>query len=95
MYSSEQKAICELFKFRQKDCHQLEKPTANQAANTGLGTELGGTTLHQPSQKYAHETSNLCQTHNKRAEVVSAKKSTQHVNVTHATLLLGLHQLAR
>lgn len=89
MYSSEQKVICEIFKFRQKDCHRLEKPAANQAASTGLGTELGGTTLHQPSQKYAHETSNLQQTHNKRTEVMSAKKSTQHVNVTHATLLLG------
>lgn len=33
------KVICEIFKFRHKDCHLLEKPTANQTANTGLGKE--------------------------------------------------------
>jgi len=43
------KVICEIFKFRHKDCHRLEKPTANQIANTGLGKGRSGWHVPAPA----------------------------------------------
>lgn len=65
-------------KFRNKDDHLPEKPTAAQTANIGWEQEeLGGIYLCQPSQEHEHKTCNSLQEHNERAKDAAAKKSTQ------------------
>lgn len=51
--------------------------------------------LCQPSQEYARKTRSLLQARNERAEVCVSQEVNLACNVTHATLLLGLHQLAQ
>lgn len=90
------KITFDFLKFRNKDCDLLEKPTATEQQIQAENRKSWMVLTCASQAKNMHVKHTACYKHvMKERRWRASQEVNSACNVTHATLLLGLHQLAQ